>query len=357
MSKDSPQPQQSEEVDLGQLFKFIGKAFDRLSKFISNIFIGVYKVTILILIHIYKRLVWYVSAVLVGVVLGFIIDSNSEKLYGANMHIQTNYNSARQVYENIKQFHQLASIDKDTSALAEKLNLTLSEASSLKGFFIEPDIDENEIAEMYSDFYQRLDSISQLEMTYDRYKNSLTPYNFSIHRIGVSSEDKHIYKRIQASFINGISKNEYLDNLLKANVEILQKKDKSLFDQVKKTDSLAGEYLKIRIKESNKEILPGTGTNLYLGDSESSSGSLIVDESKVLQLRLRYEQERRKIDSAYAIKKNIINVMADFPESGYDIREWYDKMKLLLPVVLFSITVLIFSVIGLGRFLNEQSKN
>ena len=38
MSKELPQPQQSEEVDLGQLFKLIGNAFNRLIKFFSNIF-------------------------------------------------------------------------------------------------------------------------------------------------------------------------------------------------------------------------------------------------------------------------------------------------------------------------------
>ena len=38
MSNDLPKPQQSEEVDLGQLFKLIGNAFDRFFRFIGNIF-------------------------------------------------------------------------------------------------------------------------------------------------------------------------------------------------------------------------------------------------------------------------------------------------------------------------------
>lgn len=358
MSKDLPQqqPNQSEEVDLGQLFKLIGNAFDRLFKFIGSIFVGIYKVILSLLVHIYKRLPWYAGAVLLGIIIGFIIDANSKKLYGANMFIETNFNSARQVYENIKQFHQLANIDKDSLELGEKLNISPELASNLKGFYIEPDLDENNIAEMYSDFYERLDSISRLDMTYDRYREALTPYNYSVHKIGVASTDKHIYKKIEESFINQMFGNKYLNDLLEANLKILERKDKALVQQVQKTDSLVDAYLKIRINESEKEQIPGSGTNLYMGDAESSGGSLIVDESRVVQQRLRYEDQRRKIDSIYAVKKNIVNVMANFPESGYDIREWYDKKKFVLPIVLFSLTFLVFLFLGLGKFLKEQNK-
>ena len=180
MSKESSQPHPSEEVDLGQLFKLIGNTFQRFFDFIASIFKGAYKVILLLLIHIYKRIVWYAAALFIGVVVGFIVDKTSDKMYGANMFIETNFNSARQVYENVKQFHQLAYIDKDTLELAKRLNISPSEASKLKGFYLEPDLDENEMAQMYSAFYVRLDSLSRVTMTFDIYKESLTPYNFPI---------------------------------------------------------------------------------------------------------------------------------------------------------------------------------
>ena len=148
MSKELPQPQPSEEVDLGQLFKLIGNAFIKLFQFIASIFIGVYKVVLMLVIHFYKRMVWYAAAIVIGVVLGFIVDMNSDKMYGANLFIETNFNSARQVYENVKQFHQLAYEDKDTLELAKRLNISPAEASHLKGFYLEPDLDENEMAEI-----------------------------------------------------------------------------------------------------------------------------------------------------------------------------------------------------------------
>lgn len=354
MSKDLPQPQQSEEVDLGQLFKLIGNAFDRLFKFIGNIFKGVYKLILMLLIHFYKRKFWYAAAIVFGLVAGYIIDSKSDKVYGANMFVKTNFNSARQVYENIKNLHELAVTDKDSIKLAEIFEIEVSEASDLKGFYIEPDLDENDIAEMYSRFYTKLDSVSRIEMTYKKYKESLTPYNYSIHRIGVASTNKNIYKEIEKIFASHISGNDYLYDLLKVDSLNLVKEEKAVLRQVNRNDSLAKEYLKIRINESQKEPIPGSGTNLYMGDAKS--GGIIVDESKIIDKILSLEKQRLLINTVRVENQNVVNVLATFPETGYDIKEWTAKKKFILPMFLFVVMLIIFTGLGLGKYLETESK-
>jgi len=354
MSKDLQQEPQSEEVDLGQLFKLIGNAFQRFFDFIASIFKGAYKVILLLLIHIYKRIVWYAGALFIGVVVGFIVDKTSDKMYGANMFIETNFNSARQVYENVKQFHQLAYIDKDTLELAKRLNISPSEASKLKGFYLEPDLDENEMAQMYSVFYVRLDSLSRVTMTFDIYKESLTPYNFPIHKLGVSSTDKSIYNKIEDAFTLQLSDNDYLKELVNVNRQNLVREEQTLSQQIEKTDSLVQEYLKIRVNQSQKELIPGSGTNLYMGDAESSN--LIVDESIVIEKRLALERQKRRVNLDLVEQKNVVNVLAGFPNSGYDMSVWTDKKKFVFPIILFLLTLTIFTFLGLKSFLEKESK-
>lgn len=355
MSKELPNQQQSsEEVDLGQLFKLIGNAFDRFLKFIASIFQNLFKVVLLLLMHFYKRFFWYVGAVVLGLIMGYVLDKSSEKQYGANMFIETNFNSARQVYENIKQLHQLAHEDKDFEELAKRLGITVEEATNLKGFYIQPDIDENRVVEMYSDFYSHLDSLSRIDMTYDRYTNSLTAYNFKIHQIGVASTDKTLYKKIEKAFTKELVDNVYLEELSEVNLLNLNKKDSTLKEQLSKTDSLLKEYLKIRINESKKTIASGSGTNLYMGDAESSS--LIVDESKILDKRLDLEGQRREINLDKVQRYSVVNILAGFPKSGYDMSNWYDKMKIKLPIALLALTLITFVLLGLAKFLNEQNK-
>ena len=70
MSKDLPQPQQSEEVDLGQLFKLIGNAFERFFNFIGNILNKLFLAFVWMVFFLKKHLIKFVIAGVIGVGLG-----------------------------------------------------------------------------------------------------------------------------------------------------------------------------------------------------------------------------------------------------------------------------------------------
>ncbi len=352
MSKDLPEPQQSEEVDLGQLFKLIGRAFDRFFNFIASIFKGLYHIFLLLLIHFYNRFKWYVATIIIGVVLGFILDKTSEKLYGANMYIETNFGSSQQVYENIKNLHELANKEKDSIKLSEILEIPVALAAKLKGFYIEPNADNNEKIERFSNFYEKLDSTSKEEITFKEYVESLPSREFKSHQIGVASTDKDIYSKL-GKFAEVISRNAYLDNLLKTNIENLNKEDSTLKEQEDKIDSLVAQYLKIRVRESEKEPVPGSGTNLYMGSADQAT--ILVDEAELIKEKINIARERRRVNIKLIENKNIVSVISKFPTTGYDISEWYDKMKIVIPLATFTLTFLVFILIGLGKYLDKQT--
>jgi hypothetical protein len=353
MSKDLQQQNQSEEVDLGQVFKAIGNGFSNFFKGIANIFKGLFQGLVLILLHFFKRIFWYVGAVVIGLVLGFILNATAEKSYGANMFIKTNFDSGRQVYENIRQLHQLASVDRDTVELGKILNISPTEASKLKGFYIQPGTQENEIAEMYSRYRQNLDSISQTEVTYKNYKESLSSYAFPVHQIGVVSTDKFIYKEIEKTFTKELVNNDYLDELSIVNTENLKSEKVALENQVIRTGYLIDEYLKIKISQSQKP--ESNGTSLYMGDTEDSNSS--VNEAELLKEQLKLEEQKREVLRLMVAEKDIISVISGFPSSGYDIREWYEKYIIAIPIATFAITLLAFLLLGLGKFLKAQKDN
>ena len=101
-------------------------------------------------------------------------------------------------------------------------------------------------------------------------------------------------------------------------------------------------------------MIPGAGTNLYMGNAESNN--LIVNEINIIDKILDLEAQRREINEDKVVQKNVINVLSNFPESGYDISEWYHKMKFVLPIFLFALTLLIFTLVGLGNYLDIQSR-
>jgi hypothetical protein len=349
MSKEQ-ENNQSEEVDLGQLFKVIGNGFRSFFNGIASIFKGIFEGIIFVLAHFYKRWYWYTGVIIVGFIIGFVLNSTSEKSYGAYMYIKTNFNSGRQVYENMKQLHQLANVDQDTIELGRLLDISPSEASKIKGFYIMSNTDRNTVSEMYSEYRQNLDSVSQSELTFEIYKESLADYELPVHQIEVAATDKFIYKEIEKAFVEELANNDYLLELSEVNTENLISEVETLEKQVDKTDFLIEEFLKIKIAQSQKP--ESNGTNLYMGDSESDKSA--INEGQLLKEQLRLQEDKREAMRKLVEEKDVISVISGFPSSGYDTREWTDKYYYTIPLALFSITLFAFLLLGLGQFLKER---
>ena len=355
MDKELPNPKQSEEVDLGQLFKLIGNAFNSFFQFISNIFKAIYDVLLIIIIHIFKRLKWYIGAIVLGVVIGYFIDKNLPYLYGANMQVETKYNSARQVYENISFLNQLAAIDKDSVELAKLLEITPKEAASIKGFSIEPNIDENDKIKLFSDFRSQLDSLTRSTYTYKNYIEGLTYYSFENHQIEVKSLNKFIFQKINKSLAKELANNPYLEEIKEVTLKNLTLKEIALEEQTKALDSLKNTYLNIRKTESEKEsIKPGSGTNLFLGENKQQN--LIVDETKLVERQLDLNEEKLKVYTDLIENKYVVNIISEFPRAGYDIGKLTDKVKVMLPLLFVLITLLIFIGLGLKKYLKKAEE-
>jgi len=353
MSTNLPEQQASEEVDLGQLFKLIGNAFQRFFDFIAFIFKGLFNLILLILIHFYNRFKWYAGALVIGLVLGYFLDKSSEKSYGANMIIETNFNSAYQVYENIKNLHELAAVDRDSVELARILKIEVADAAKLKGFFINPSADQSDNVELFTPLYEQLDSVSKIEISFTTFVESLESHSYNKHQIGVISADKTIYSKLGA-FKTAISTNEYLTTLLEGNLENLKREEQTLITQDSKIDELVSKYLEIRVKESDKIAAKGSGTNLYMGNAEQNG--LLVDEAKLIQEKLVLQREVRRVNRDLIEKQAIISVLSDFPSTGYDISTWSNKKKYQMPILMIGLTLFLFIILGLGKYLKAEEK-
>ncbi|WP_296382671.1 hypothetical protein [Winogradskyella sp.] len=354
MSDKLPQQNPNEEVELGLLLSLIKSAFRKFFDSIAAFFKGIYSVIILFLTHIFKSAKWYGIAIFSGLVLGYFIDHFSEKIYGAKMLVETNFDSAHQVYENLKYLNQLAGVDNDSTELSTKLEITVKEARTLKNFKIEPDIDENEKIRLFSEFKAELDSVSREELIYTDYIESLSFFSFSKHEITVTSSDKFIFQKLRDNLTKILTNNDHLTLMKKTTLQNLSGEKEFLLEQQSEMDSLLKEYLRIRIKASEKETVSGTGsgTNFYMGNAQDNK--LFVDEADLLSKKRMIEKLIREINLDLAKSKEVINVIAKFPDAGYDISEWTEKKKFTLPIIFFSLTLIGFIILGLNKYLNQN---
>ena len=135
MSNDLPKPQQSEEVDLGQLFKLIGNAFNRFFNFIGSIFKSLFLGFVWLVFFVKKHIIKLVIAGVTGICIGFLLEKSSEPTYKSYATIKQNYTTGENLYSSINYYRDLIS-QKDIATLKISLDLEEYEAASILDFDI-----------------------------------------------------------------------------------------------------------------------------------------------------------------------------------------------------------------------------
>ncbi|MBO3096754.1 hypothetical protein [Gelidibacter pelagius] len=345
LRKDQPQ---NEEVDLGQLFNAIGRLFSRFYRFIGRIFTGLFGVVVLFLLFIQKHFVKLVAVVVVGVILGTILDIKKEPLYVSTMVIEPNFNSVQQLYNNVGFYKELAKA-KDSLSLSEALNITTKEAISIKNFSVESYSDENQKIVLFDRFVRSLDSTTKKAIDMKAYLKNFNSFDARFHTISVTASDNTVAKRIQPAIISSISNNSYFNlqkNISDSNIKL---QDSLYKKQIAEIDSLQLLYKKVMLKEAERAI---QGTNISLGETGEQNNkelSLInkMDELKIGLVELNNERGN---------KSSILNVISDFPRKGVRDSGILKSNKFLIPVLFLIVTALVLLLLSLNKYLKNYKR-
>jgi hypothetical protein len=345
MNKDLPQPQQSEEVDLGQLFKLIGNAFDRLFKFIGGIFKGILDAVILFLLFIQKNFIKFLIIGVIGVTIGIFIDYIRDPRYISTMVVEPNFNSVQQLYNNIEFYNELAEA-KDSTALADVLAISKREASTIKEFKVESYSDENQKIQLFDRFVRSLDTSTRKAIEMKSYLKNFNSFDARFHTVTIIATNNRIAKKIQPVIINSISGNDYF-NLQKYISDVNIKLQDSLYKkQIMEIDSLQILYKKVMLAEAEK---PMQGTSINLGENGSKDNKELALVNKIAELKtnlVELNQER-------ANKSSIINVISDFPNKGVEQRDLFERYTFLVPCFMLIATLIIFMFLSLNNYLKN----
>lgn len=340
----------SDEIDLGQLFQMIGRAFDRFFNFIGRIFKGIFHLIILLLLFIQKHFIILVAAMIIGGIAGYFLDKNLPEKYISKMVVEPNFNSVQQLYNNIDFYNDLAKAQ-DSTTLATALNITEHEAGSIMKIFVDSYSDENQKIKLFDKFISELDTTTIKTIDFDNYLTNFNSLDARFHQISLVSTDNKVAKKLQPAIIGSISVNDYFKLQKKINDENLALQDTIYKQQLAELDSLQRLYQTVLVKEADK---PMQGTNINLAENgESQNKELaLVQEMEVIKEKLVELNEER------ANKSEIINVISDFPTRGVEQKGLLKSYKVLLPLILMGLVTLIICLVEINRFLKSyQRKN
>lgn len=304
------QPQSSDEVDLGQLFKLIGNAFNRLFKLIGNVFNSLFLAFVWLVFFVKKHFIKLIIAAIIGVVYGFIKEKLSDPIYSASIVIKQNYNTGENL-NSIKNRYNNLIIAQDSMILAKDLKISPEEASQLSGFYLEPVLSENEKLKSYDIYKKDIDSVIASKIDFKTFLENGNEYDFKILRITVNSKSRIDFNNILNQLVKNTESTGFFVNEQKKDLNQLSRRENAIRESLKESDSLQKVYQ--LVLERSVENVPGSQTSVTIDNTEDKS---VTKEFELFNQDVELRRELVEIARQKENLEHIIEVMTNDQAEG-----------------------------------------
>ena len=342
-TKDNQKNPKDEEIDIGRLFQLIGRGFTKLFNAIGNLLKNLLKALIFILLFIRKHFVKFAIAAVIGFFVGYFSEGTA-RTYKSEMVVSANFNSIFQLYNNITNYNNLV-LQKDTVGLAKLFNIDKAEAASLKAFEINPIITENEKLSLLDKFVKKADTTSVKLIDASVYLNSLTKYNYKNHKITVNSTKNDVFKKLESTIIDNLSKNKYFKNQKKTFDNNIAFEDRDLKAQLAQIDSLRNTYKQVLLKEAEK----GTPTTRIDLSSKSNNKA---NEIELFKIQKDINTRLKEINTLKVEEGDIINKVSGFSSVGTKL-SIIRRAPGLYAMYLVGLTLVVILLFELNKYLKN----
>ena len=316
-------PQPSEEVDLGQLFKLIGNAFQRLFQFIGSIFNKLFLAFVWLVFFIKKRAVFLLIAAVAGLTLGFILDKISPPTYKSSITVKQNYATGENLYGSIAYYNSLLK-DGDYEVLGRVLGLEKKVSEEILGIEIEPIITDNDRVVMFDKYISGLDSLAASKVEYEVFVENIKKYKHQLQQISIKSKTRSNFKNVFDNVIGDINTNIFFVNEQAKDLAELNQQKVALEQSLAQSDSLQRTYK--RVLEQQMESKSTSETSITFEGNNDKNKTREFDLYKNdIELRREIVQIERKLKD----KQNIVEIISGKQDSGF-----VDDTKGLLGITL-----------------------
>ncbi|MDC0380136.1 hypothetical protein OAM52_00510 [Flavobacteriaceae bacterium] len=318
-------PQPSEEVDLGQLFKMIGNAFQRLFQFIGSIFNTLFLAFVWFVFFIRKRAVVLLIAAVAGLLLGLILDKTSPPTYKSSITVKQNYATGENLYGSLDYYNSLL-IDGDYEVLGRILGLKKNISEDIIGIEIEPIITDNDRVVMFDKYISGLDSLAASKVEYEVFVENIEDYKHQMQQISIKSKTRANFKNVFDNVIGDINTNIFFVNEQAKDLTELNQQKAALEQSLAQSDSLQRTYK--RVLEQQMESKSTSETSItFEGNNDKNKTREFDLYINDIELRREIVQIERKLKD----KQNIVEITSGKQDSGF-----IDDTKELLGLTLSS---------------------
>ncbi len=308
MSKNLPEQPNSEEVDLGQLFKLIGNAFSRFFRFIGSILNGLFLAFVWLVFFIKRHVIKIAIAAILGYGFGYLKEKITDPIYQSSVIVRQNYNTGRNLYELIDYYNQLIK-DKDTIALEKEFNVSSKLVISIKNISIKPTLSETQLVKNYDNYLKALDSTLASTIDYKTYYESINLWEFEQQQIIINAKEKINLNPLFNGIVEKINTSEYFKRENKKDINELNNREAALKQVLVKSDSLLNIYKRVLEKPLNDKT--GSQTSITIEGSDQ------IDKTKEYELyksEIEIRRELVTLEREREDKEQILEIISNMQE-------------------------------------------
>ncbi len=335
-----------EEVDLGSLFLIIGKGFSKVFNFIGKVFSSIFYFFIEILLFFKKNYKKLGIAFVIGAIAGLVLELKEEDSYSSNLLVQTNFNSARQLYSNIEFYNNLVK-QKRIDLLEKTFGINAEEAKSLKKFKVQPIINGNDLITTYDELILQIDTSTVKSYPFSEFKRTFTKFNYKVHDIEVQSSKQDVFSKLDDVIIGSVIENKYFNKLKELTNENLNRTDALLRKNLSQADSLHNIYKRVLLEEAK---VANQGTNIDLGSTQKDNKEL-----ELFATALEINKELKSVSEEKTEKSEIINVISNFQTIGHRIQGVSENKSVQFALLSLSFMILYLLLVKLNKYLENYS--
>lgn len=325
----------SEEIDLGQLFNAIGRFFDRAIGYISSFLKLIFSAIIYSIKAIIVNVKIIAIVVVLAGVLGYALEKSKTPKYDSEMLVKTYFEAKYQLVTNINYFNALLA-DEEHDILSDIFQIDKESAESLIEFEISPGPEtENDRIIQYDRFVKSIDSIRAQEISFDDFVENRDIHSGDLFIIKVLSTKKDVFRDLEEG-LNSSFDNAYSIKKMQKRDSMIAIKKQNIEAQIEEIKQLQKVYIDVIEEESQStktSISLGEGFPLQQEKSETKEYQLLNQEIKL-------RNELRALDEQKIEENVFFDVISSFQLVGNKSETIFDKYSLIFPFVAFVLLVL-----------------
>ena len=231
MEDQKQRPHSSDEIDLAQFFRWIGRGFSNLGNSIIAGMAGLRN-------QFHDNKVFFIGIIIVGLVLGALYSELLKKdYYKSSMVLSCDYLNTEILRNTVQKLNLLAA-EPDKENLQEVLNLDLATAKNIQRFAFTSFVSEDDVVEM-AVLKEQLNSMAPdkkelVENVIDR----LEIENKNAYEISAYVYDPGIVKPLEKALVDYFNTNSYIRRRIEINRKNLEDRKVKLENELRKLDSL-----------------------------------------------------------------------------------------------------------------------